>query len=396
MTSNSILTAAPQVRRIVHPNYPNPFDFPAGTPDEEVKQHFAQLQSARDYQELGPVAALGRLLGTAQSAITEKPAQEVGPQVLRNVSAWGLSPNEVTNTFETLSNRQLQQQEQEQRRVEGLANRQAQLQQMQQELQMVAEEHKFNQQMKAMEYTAKQEEARRETELQNARDEKLQANKLALEEKKAELKTPTLKEVWDPQAGVYRYQVPQAGDISKDPKAAASAAPTPKQIADFAGDLASDYVVIGPDGAPTDIDLYDAMEYAAPLLKGEPINGGGARIVRRPDSPDLVPQTDASGKTVLGPKGEGVVTKEQPAESPKEARQRAKELRDIAKTDLDDLKAKDESIQTDPEEPNYDAEALRAHKEAMKAAEDEYRAYNDAYKKALKGEDAGQSESLLR
>jgi hypothetical protein len=241
MTSNSLLTAAPQVRRIVHPNYPNPFDFPAGTPDEEVKQHFAQLQSARDYQELGPVAALGRLLGTAQSAITEKPAQEVGPQVLRNVSAWGLSPNEVTNTFETLSNRQLQQQEQEQRRVEGLANRQAQLQQMQQELQMVAEEHKFNQQMKAMEYTAKQEEARRETELQNARDEKLQANKLELETKKAELKVTPLKEIWvpdptQPRGGYYTYGNPKAGDLSKDPNAAASARRRhPRQIADLGG-----------------------------------------------------------------------------------------------------------------------------------------------------------------
>jgi hypothetical protein len=100
-----------------------------------------------------------------------------------------------------------------------------------------------------------------------------------------------------------------------------------------------------------------------------------------------VNQTDASGKTVLGPKGEGVVTKEPPAESPKEARQRVKELRDIAKADLDDVKAEAEYIQTDPDKPEYDPEAAKDHEARLKAATDEYKIYNDAYKKALKGED---------
>lgn len=359
----------PIVRKIVAPHIgPNPFEFQFGPDasaedqDAQIKQHFAELQAQRDYSSMGPQAALGRLLATAQNAISPKQDQELGPQVIRGATAWGLTPQQVTSSFEALSNRQVQQQQLAQQKAENLARRQQALAEMQQHLDLTQQEHQFNLKVKGLEHQSRLDEKTKEHEL-NTQLETQKANaRTTLEETKAKNKAPKLTSAWDAASGTYTLQPEAKGLVTKGPR---SADEINKQAMDYTTHLMS-YEFEDDKGNRTPMDFGMASTVAHEMAQGKPVNFEipGMKLVRR-ETQDLAGVTDAEGNTTLQPKKSGLQTKEAPEAKRAEMTKERESSYRLAKDELKEAQAELDNMPSNKDDDGYDADRLKGAKKAV-------------------------------
>lgn len=152
------------MRNILTPSGMQKFEFDDTMSAEEQESRMIESIAARaasvDSNGLGTMGAVGQFLAQAQQMIRpNNTPQRTGPRVIRASSAWGLTPEQVTNSFEAISQDAARQQEMDMRRQESLANRQMQLKQLQEQARLGAEELQTNILLKRMERQAREQEA---------------------------------------------------------------------------------------------------------------------------------------------------------------------------------------------------------------------------------------------
>jgi hypothetical protein len=380
-------------RKVLSPilsNAPFEYQFDTGTTadeqDAKIKQHQAELFANRDLASMGPQAALGKLLATAQNAITPKSAPAPGPTVIRQGPVWGMSQESTDNYYQNTLANNAKAAELEMQRQENIANRQAQLAKMEQELQLVGQEHQFNLKLKDLEHATRLDEITKQSEIQSKRDEANNTARMEREKYKVENKAPKLVSAYDAKTGTYTLQPEAQGLTTKGAK-------TPDEINKSAFDIANHLMgyefVDEKTGERQPMDFATATQAAHAMANGDPVHFDipGMKLVDRKEQ-QLAPVTDASGKTTLAPKAAGMTTKEPPAPDRREVTGEYKMQWEIAKDTLKEAQAALDNMPKSPEDDEYDAAKLNMVKADVATAQEEVKKTRSALQAHLSGDKA--------